>query len=335
MAAPTTEHVPPVYLMCRNLPAAEQKEYTVVEICSAAELVTGYGKIEGCQRIGGLWRLYANNSDSRVELLTQGLVLRGHSVTPRDKNPFIVENSNGEDREIPATRLTVGNIPLSYNNEDIIKVIEKLNIKARSRLMDERARDERGKLTRWKTGRRFIYIDVPAQPLPKTVKIGQFTASLFHKEQKTAVTCSNCLMKGHHHSGCEAPVKCKQCLQDGHKAGAAECQLAPPPPPPPSANKETKNTNNTAADSQKEEETPLPTLTFPSQRRSRSHTPARGKRERSPSSPRTTAALKTARVATASANPAEAKLKPGTKDSEHISAAEDGMEEAPQHGAPP
>ena len=226
-AAP--EHMPPVFLMCSTLLAAEEKDYTVAEICSAAERVTGFNRIIGGQRIGNLWRVYPRDIDARVALLTRGVTLRGVQVTPKDKNPFIVVDNKGE-REIPATRLTIGNLPLSFSNEEISKYISKLpSVNVRSSLMEERARDDSGKLTHWKTGRRIVYIDVPSQPLPKTLRMGSVSATLYHKEQKI-VTCSKCLVTGHHASVCTEPVKCRQCLQSGHKAGDPVCNFTPPPP---------------------------------------------------------------------------------------------------------
>ena len=127
-----------------------------------------------------------------------------------------------------------------------MNAIQSLGVKICSSLIEERDRDPSGKLTRWKTGRRFLYMAVPAKPLPKTLRIGIFTASLYHKEQRV-LTCSNCLSKGHHASACEVPTKCRQCFADHHKAGDKVCPLAPkhapspipdqfPPPPPPQAN---------------------------------------------------------------------------------------------------
>ena len=110
--------------------------------------------------------------------------------------------------------------------------MKKLGVQLRSNLFDERGRDDHGKLTRWKTGRRFVFIAVPSQPLPKEVPIGPFRGTLYHKEQKTVTTCTNCLQKSHNSSACTAPVKCRACYQDGHKAGAEECQLSPHPSPP-------------------------------------------------------------------------------------------------------
>ncbi|KAL8618388.1 hypothetical protein ACOMHN_050156 [Nucella lapillus] len=82
--------VQPVFLLNKLLPAAHEVNYSVAEICAAAEKTSGFDSIEGAQWIGGLWRLYPKTVDARVALLTRGIVLRGISVQPRDKNPFIV-----------------------------------------------------------------------------------------------------------------------------------------------------------------------------------------------------------------------------------------------------
>ena len=170
--------------------------------------------------------------EDKDDLLTNGMVLRGVLCQPRDKNSFVVCEENGQEKEIPSTRLAVGNIPISFSNEEILRFIEQLpDVKTRSRLLDERTRDDNGKLSHFKTGRRFIYIDVPKKPLPKTLQMGIFNTTLFHKEQKV-VTCFICLLQGHHSSICTSPVKCRQCFADGHKAGDAVCTMTPPPPTP-------------------------------------------------------------------------------------------------------
>ena len=116
-------------------------------------------------------------------------------MQPRDGNFFIVRDTNGEDREIVTTKLFVGNILLSFSNEDIIKAANRLGMQARSKLFDERGRDDHGKLTRWKTRRRIVFIAVPSQPLPKEMPTGPFRGTLYHKEQKAAATCTKCLQK--------------------------------------------------------------------------------------------------------------------------------------------
>ena len=129
-----------------------------------------------------------------------------------------------------------------------MNAIQSLGSKICSSLIEKRARNPSGKLTRWNTGRRFLYMEVPAKPLPRNLCVSIFTASIYHKEQ-TVPTC-NCLAKGHHSSTCEAPTKCKQCFTDHHKAVDKVCPQTPkrtprptpdqaPPPHPPKANPST------------------------------------------------------------------------------------------------
>ena len=130
--------------------------YSVEEICAAAEKASGFETVESAQRIGELWRLYPKTVEARVILLTRGLVLRGYTVQPRDKTPFIVMGDNGTERETPAMKLIIGNVPISYSNTNVLPVTENLGEKTRSLLIGERHRDGSGKPTRWKIGKRFL-----------------------------------------------------------------------------------------------------------------------------------------------------------------------------------
>ena len=280
----------PVFVLNRVLPGAEEKAYTVSELCRAAEKTAGFDSVIGAQRIGGLWRLYPKTMDARMALLSKGLILRSHTIEVKDKNPFIVRDSAGTETEIPSTRVVIGNVPISVSNTDILNAIVQLGVKTRSSIRDELDRDENGKLTRWLTGRRFIFIDVPEGPLPKTVKIGAFTATIYHKEQKK-LTCSNCLVVNSHHASiCTAPTKCRVCLKDGHKSGDPECSLAPPTPPPPSSppstNITTEEEKSTAAETVSIAMAKLRHNSAEPNSRGRSRTPKRPPSARSPDTER-------------------------------------------------
>ncbi len=202
------------------------EELTVRGLCAAAEGVAGYQSIDGAQNIRGLWRIYPKTEDARAELLLNGLTLNGIHVTLWDKNPFIVREDDGQ--EIPTTRLTISDIPLSYNNDDIVKALEAIGCRFMSKLIYECDRDEHKRLTRWKTGRRFAYIAIPPTPLIKTLKVGLFEARLYHKEQKRqgqTVTCFKCLQDGHMARSCPNPVRCRVCRLEGHKQGDSMCRL--------------------------------------------------------------------------------------------------------------
>ena len=92
----------------------------------------------------------------------------------------------------------------------------------------EKDRDKNGRLLRWYTGNRIVYIEVPSKPLPRQLQMSSYRASLYHREQKinntnTAV-CSRCLQTGHRVTSCEAvDVVCRMYRLSGHKAGDPLC----------------------------------------------------------------------------------------------------------------
>ena len=97
-----------------------------------------------------------------------------------------------------------------------------------SKLLMERDRDEKGGLTRWLTGRRFVYVKIPDRPLPEKINIGPATATLYHREQKLSpnnAVCSRCLTTGHRASACANEVVCRTCKKSGHKSGHPSCSL--------------------------------------------------------------------------------------------------------------
>lgn len=244
----------PLFVMNKRLPAFEKKEFSTTEICRSVEKMCGYKTAEGAQRIGGLWRLYLANNEAREKLLIEGMALRGVQISVNDKNPFLVRNIDGVFREVPTTRLIISNVPLSFSDEEIMSAIKALpNVDTRSELFIEKARDENYQLTHWKTGRRFLFISVPDEPLPRSMEIGGFKARLYHKEQKGLgqsdqnITCKKCLEKGHKAAQCQNPITCKQCYESGHKAGDPVCKLNPHPYDVP-ASSDSDSNDESAAD---------------------------------------------------------------------------------------
>ena len=97
------------------------------------------------------------------------------------KNPFTLQDQNSEK---PATKLGVGNVPLSVDDNVIETALKKLGCEMRSMVRKELARDKNGKLTNWEMGRRFVFITVPTTPLPKMCTVGIFSVELYHREMK-------------------------------------------------------------------------------------------------------------------------------------------------------
>ena len=185
-------------------------------------MVSDESTVEGAQRIGGLWRIYLTDQNTRVQALCTGINIRGIQINLKDKNPYLVA---GHD-EVESTRLYIRNVPLSYDNDAIENSIKSLGVQMLGSLKYVRARTPAGKLTNFKTGDRFVDIIVPSEPLPKKKSMGLFTASLYHKEQKqsaTEIECGNCKQSGHVRRDCKNEPVCYDCLKPGHKKGSPLC----------------------------------------------------------------------------------------------------------------
>ena len=199
---------------------------SVYEVCIAAEKIAGINLIDGSQIIRGLWRIYfSDKSDerTRIQLLATGITLRGQHVNLYDRNPFLTRNN----RE--ATKVMIGGIPLSVSNEQIYAdfeaVCKQRNSTVIGQIRNELARDDNGKLTRFKTGRRFLYMDPnPSNPIPKQLPLAGFTASIRYKEQNESVLCNICNQIGHSPNQCKL---CFDCFETGHKRGDPRCNHIP------------------------------------------------------------------------------------------------------------
>ena len=131
----------PVFILSRSLPPDNDESYTVHELVLLQNKTSGFNSVLGAQRMGGVWRLHPKTADSRTKLRLEGIVVRRHSETTHDKNLFIVQASDG--KEIPTAKLIIGNIPLSYSNDETEGTLVTHGCKPRSKMLMERDRDER------------------------------------------------------------------------------------------------------------------------------------------------------------------------------------------------
>lgn len=219
--------VNPVFLKRRDIPLSDSDSVSVLEVCLAAERVSGRESVLGAQEIRGLWRIYAATREARNTLLVQGLSLRNVALKVCGENPFSLRDNLGIEK--PSTKVFIDNLPLSVADSEIENSLVSLGCELRSGVKQQRARDKDGKLTRFLTGGRFVFITVPPVPLEKTMTVSIFTAAVYHREQKSVprkVVCSKCLLDGHHVSVCENEVVCRDCRLPGHRRGSPDCQTA-------------------------------------------------------------------------------------------------------------
>ena len=217
----------PLFLKEKDLPY----EVLVHELCTRCELVGGKDSVEGAQVIKGLWRIFVKTEDARARLLMDGISMKGHAVTLSDTDPYKQLDSNG--REVVTTRLLISDLPMYMPDYEVEEILDKLGVDQRSKVMYDRAWDQQGRISRFKTGKRFAYIVVPEHPLPKSIEFGVFTPKLSYLEQAQYKPrqCFKCLEQGHLARDCPNQVRCHTCNGSGHKSGDSEWSGHPTPSP--------------------------------------------------------------------------------------------------------
>ena len=212
----------PVFVRFNDFPEEVQNsKHCEYYVASAAKAVIGAESFRGlmvCEFSGKpgerptLWKLFCWNQVARSTLVSEGIELKGTSVTIFDSNPF--KNVNADGKEIDETKLIVSNIPPSFDENEIINELKRRNIKITSKLKQEYIRKPDGKLTADELGKRTVWIEVPDKPLPGKIQIGPILAKVYHREQKK---CTNCLQFGHLARNCRNDTVCNFCKKEGHK----------------------------------------------------------------------------------------------------------------------
>ena len=242
--------VPLVFLQESSL--FGQRKPTQAEWLKHAELFHSIGTvidsshITGLQRVNGFWRIYLDNLSDKVALMAQGVPLRGKNVPILRTNPNRLDSEN-------TTKVRIKNIPLSVDDDSIIRVLTLKGLEVISSFREKLRID--GKLTNCATGDRILIVKSSTlkEPLPPFMVFGKFKGRVIHLGQKnsnrrntdTVVTCLKCLDKGHVFAQCTNDWKCRACLESGHKEANCNQQNSnPEEPDPDSSCSETDDTDD-------------------------------------------------------------------------------------------
>ena len=155
-----------------------------LEICRALQDVTGEIDAISCvQKCEGLWRITPKHKVARAKILQTGLVIRGHYISVLGKSPHLL---NG----VETIRLNISNIPYEIPDSDIKDALDQLGVKFGHGIQYEFYKDENKNFTKVKTGRRFVNMAKPSQPLPEMVKIAEKYRAYLNYNRKDATLAS-------------------------------------------------------------------------------------------------------------------------------------------------
>ena len=171
---------PPLFLFNKECP----HQVSNLAICQAAADSLQFNGVVAAQRFGPLWHLFPKTMEIRAQLAGTFLTIGDKTdIEIFSKNPSELVNEFGQN--LPSTKLTIELAPLRMQNSRIKEALLKEGIKPRGFLRYEVIYNSKNqKPTPWYSGKRFIYIDVPQQPLPRVIRIDDFDIKLFHREQK-------------------------------------------------------------------------------------------------------------------------------------------------------
>ncbi len=189
---PSMEKVEPVFFRNSSVIMDENEEPKLkhYEVIEAISRVVRSDQIHMVQIVRGLWRIYMKSKQSRATLITRGVDIRHLHIQLYDTNPY---RTNSTDPSEVIERVTFKDLAGSVDDSLIMDYIETLPYEQKSKLQYARARNRTNQLTDIMTGDRYILLKGPIVPvLPNRVKIGQFTARVYHDSQfKVCKACGN------------------------------------------------------------------------------------------------------------------------------------------------
>ena len=214
--------VHPLFIKANSI----SKEVSDYELLIQAEKVAGYGRAKIAQKIDGLWRIHMSDLEARQKVLTVGMTVRGKAVETLGRNPHIFMDEKGD--LINTTKLSLTNLPISVNDEELLHELKQIGIEILSDLKYEHIRSPVDKtlIDRFFNANRFVIIKVPEKELPSFLKVGIFKVYLKYRERFQQMKCHNCQQLGHKAADCRNLSLCSVCNKFGHQKGDPACDFA-------------------------------------------------------------------------------------------------------------
>ena len=215
----------PVYLRNRDIQSNKGSKVTDFDLANAVG--KSVNDIKCIQLDRDLWRIYVHSRESRQTLISEGFELRNKTISVFDTNPY---SAGTEKPDEEVVRVTVKGVPLSVDDDCIVKMLSKLGAKLTSDIKYEKIRNPATrKMTDILNGNRFVYMQPMEEDkfLPRTSFCAGLRCTIFHNGQPkrtSNILCSNCWGDDHLRHQCEYEACCKVCREPGHKPGSNQCK---------------------------------------------------------------------------------------------------------------
>ncbi|CAC5388316.1 unnamed protein product [Mytilus coruscus] len=125
------------------------------------------------------------------------------------------------DEEQDTMKVRVKNVPLSADDDQIIRTLETTASKCEVITHFKKRLRIDNLLTNCRTGDRIVICKPFNPPLPKSLQIGKYWATINQFGQsftnRPNMKCSKCFEEGHSANNCPNGWKCRKCGQLGHK----------------------------------------------------------------------------------------------------------------------
>ena len=202
MSSDSVNTIDPVFCKHIDIPNHIVNPPKPIELCKAAAAVVGPRLIDGAQQIRGLWKIYPFTVPAKVDLVANGITMRGRHIEIKETNPFKTYQAptstrRAQNKSHMSERITIKDVCLSVDNNDLVDSMKAIrpDLVFTSEMKYSKERSD-GSITDYRNGDRYIFVKQPiTPPLPRNMILGNSKCRIFHESQETL--CRACKTEGH------------------------------------------------------------------------------------------------------------------------------------------
>ena len=203
------------------------------KLCQMVCAQIGDKYVDMVQPVRNLWRIYINNSQKKLDLVNQGMVVDGKSVKVHASNPYATGSihhifQDMKNKPAQMVRILIKDLLGSVSSSEIKHMLTDIfGLTLSSEIKWGFYRDPHNYLTTKKNGDRFCFVhpDELKVPLPREAKCGIFSCRIFHKGQFPEDNeCYKCFSTEHKGRDCKNEPCCRVCKEPGHTPGDEKCE---------------------------------------------------------------------------------------------------------------